>query len=261
MTAVLQLDKINIKRSFAKASDSYDALAGLQREIGLTLLRQHKVAELSGVVLDLGCGTGFLTRELQLFSGDKTIIAMDIAMPMLQAARSKCDVAFSCVDIESLPVQDKSIDWIFSNLAFQWCTDLVGVFENFKRVLKPGGSLVFSSFGPQTLRELKWAWAKVDDYSHVNNFFSVQQLREFMQQAGLQNIQIENSRHKSEYSNVMALMKELKGIGAHNVTVNRKKGFTTKTQWKNMNVAYESLMENGYLPATFDVIYVSGSNG
>ena len=261
MTTVLQLDKINIKRSFAKASDSYDALAGLQREIGLALLKRHNITELSGVILDLGCGTGFLTRELKQFSGDKTIIAMDIAIPMLQEARSKCDVMFSCVDIESLPVQDNSIDWIFSNLAFQWCTDLVGVFENFKRVLKPGGRLIFSSFGPQTLCELKWAWAKVDNYSHVNNFFSVQQLCEFMQQAGIQDIQIENSQHRSEYLNVMALMEELKGIGAHNVTVNRKKGFTTKTQWKNMNVAYESLVENGCLPATFDVIYVSGSSG
>jgi malonyl-CoA O-methyltransferase len=261
MSAVLQLDKINVKRSFAKASGSYDALAELQRKIGLDMLRQLHIAELSGVILDLGCGTGFLTRELQQFSGKKTIIAMDIAMPMLQAARSKCDVGFSCVDIECLPVQDDSINWIFSNLALQWCTDLQGIFANFKRVLKPGGRLMFSSFGPQTLHELKRAWANVDNYSHVNDFYSIQQLHEYMQQAGLQNIQIENYQHKSGYLNVMALMKELKGIGAHNVTANRKKGFTTKTQWQNMNESYEAFIENGCLPATFDIIYVSGSNG
>lgn len=261
MSVVLQLDKINVKRSFAKASNSYDGLAELQRKIGLAMLLQHNITEFSGVILDLGCGTGFLTRELQQYSADKTIIAMDIAFPMLLAARSKCDAEFLCADIEHLPVQNNSVDWIFSNLALQWCPDLQGVFENFKRVLKPDGRLIFSSFGPQTLHELKLAWAKVDNYSHVNNFYSVQQLREFMQKAGLQNIRIENSRHKSEYPNVMALMNELKGIGAHHVNGNRKKGFTTKTQWKNMNIAYESLIENGYLPATFDVIYASGGNG
>jgi malonyl-CoA O-methyltransferase len=259
MDAVFQQDKAHVKRSFSKASESYDALAKLQRKIGLTLLKQHKIAELSGVILDLGCGTGFLTRELQQLSGDKTIIAMDIAMPMLQVARSKCDVEFSCVDIENLPVQDNSIDWIFSNLALQWCPDLQGVFADFKRVLKPGGRLMISIFGPQTLCELKQAWAEVDNYRHVNDFYSAQQLHKFMRQAGLQNIQIENSQHKSEYLNVMVLMKELRGIGAHHVNGNRKKGFTTKTQWQNMNVAYESLMENGYFPATFDVIYASGS--
>jgi malonyl-CoA O-methyltransferase len=257
----LELDKINVKRSFAKASNTYDALAELQRNIGLKMLKQHNITELSGVILDLGCGTGFLTRELQQCTGDKTIIAMDNAMPMLQVARSKCNVGFSCADIESLPVLDDSIDWIFSNLALQWCFDLQGVFENFKRVLKPGGRLIFSTFGPQTLYELKQAWAKVDNYSHVNDFYSVQQLRYFMKQVGLQNIQFENYQLKSKYPNIMALMKELKGIGAHNVTINRNRGFSTSTHLQNMISAYEVSRENGYLPATFDVIYISGRNG
>ena len=261
MAVVSELDKINVKRSFAKASNTYDALAELQRNIGLKMLKQHDITELSGIILDLGCGTGFLTRELQQYPGDKTIIAMDNAMPMLQAAKRKCNVGFSCADIESLPVLDAGIDWIFSNLALQWCTDLPEVFENFKRVLKLDGRLIFSTFGPKTLQELKQAWAMVDNYSHVNDFYSVQQLRDFMQQAGLQNIQIENYQHKSEYSNVMALMKELKGIGAHNVTANRNRGFSTSAHLQNMTSAYEAFRENGYLPATFDVINVSARNG
>lgn len=261
MVAALELDKINVKRSFAKASDTYDGLAELQRNIGLKLLKQHKITELSGVILDLGCGTGFLTRELQQYTGDKTIIAMDNAMPMLEAAKRKCNVGFSCADIENLPILDNSIDWIFSNLALQWCADLPEVFENFKRVLKPDGHLIFSTFGPQTLYELKQAWVKIDNYSHVNDFYSVQQLHDFMQQAGLQNIQIENYQYKSQYSNVMLLMKELKGIGAHNVTANRNRGFSTSAHLQNMTSAYEVFRENGYLPATFDVINIAGRNG
>ena len=258
MAAVLQLDKISVKRSFAKASDSYDALAELQRHIGSGMLRQLDNSKLSGTILELGCGTGFMSRELDRYSGDKLIIAMDIAMPMLQVARRKCEVQLFCADIETLPVKDNSIDWIFSNLALQWCPDLQGVFSHFRRVLKPGGRFLFSTFGPQTLQELKQSWAKVDNYSHVNNFYSIPQLRRFLLQAGLQNIQIENWQNKSEYKDVMELMKQMKGIGAHNVTRGRNRGVTTKAHLHKLISVYEELRVNGCLPATFDVIYVAG---
>jgi len=148
---------------------------------------------------------------------------------------------------------------VYSNLALQWCVNLEAVFTDIKRVLKPGGRLVFSTFGPQTLRELKSAWAEVDDYSHVNEFYSEQQLSRFLRLTGYTEIKIETKRYISSYKSAWALMKELKHIGAHNVIAGRNKSITTKTQMQRMIAAYEKHQSGDQIDATFEVIMVSAS--
>ncbi len=136
---------------------------------------------------------------------------------------------------------------------------LKAVFTDIKRVLKPGGRLVFSTFGPQTLQELKAAWAEVDDFNHVNEFYSEQQLSRFLQLAGYTEITIETKLYISNYGSVLALMKELKHIGAHNVIAGRNKNITTKTQMQRMIAAYERHRTGDLIPATFEVMMVTAS--
>ncbi len=252
------MEKSNIQRSFARASVSYDEFANLQRKVGLNLLEMLAGQIPAGVILDLGCGTGFLTRELSRIVDHNKIIAMDLAFPMLEVAREKHGNQFFCADIERLPVRSEAIDWIFSNLALQWCVDLQKVFSQFRSVLKPGGQFFFSTFGPQTFQELKQSWAMVDDYSHVNHFYSVEQIQRFMGQAGLTTCQIECINQQSYYSNVVTLMKEIKGIGAHNMTQNRNRNITSKRQLHDLVAAYEKFRINGKICATFEIIYVAG---
>lgn len=258
MNKILGLDKSNIIRSFAKASVSYDEFATLQRTVGSALLTMLDATKPSGVILELGCGTGFLTQRLNQIDGDKSIVAMDIALPMLEVANRKSDSHFFCADIESLPVNTGTIDWIFSNLALQWCTDLPAVFSEFRRVLKPDGQFLFSTFGSSTFQELKQAWAVVDDYSHVNDFFSMNQIHKSLELAGFTGLQIKNCKERSFYPDVLTLMREIKGIGAHNVTQNRKKNLTTRKQLNHLITAYEKFRVNDFLPATYDVIYAAG---
>ena len=256
----MHLDKLGIKRSFAAASKTYDPVAALQRTVGLELLRSIDASNLTGTLLDLGCGTGFLTGELLAHAGHETTIALDIALSMVQTTQHKLaerrDLLYICADAEQLPFAEHSIDGVFSNLALQWCSDLDAVFTGIKRALKPEGRLVFSTFGPQTLQELKSAWATVDGYPHVNSFYSETQLQQFLQRSGFNNSRFESRLYSSRYDSVRSLMQELKQLGAQHVLAGRNTKTTTKTAMQQMIAAYEKYRVEGRIPATFEVISV-----
>lgn len=257
----MYLDKAKIRQSFAAASVTYDGVADLQRSVGKALLDNVDKGNPAGTLLDLGCGTGFLTAGL--LAHTRPIIAVDIALPMLQVTRTKltdtANVSYVCADAEQLPLAGHVVDGVFSNLALQWCVNLEAVFADIKRVLKPGGRLVFSTFGPQTLQELKAAWAEADDFNHVNDFYSERRLRHFLQLAGYTGIVVETKVYISSYDSVLALMKELKHIGAHNVLAGRNKNITTKAQMQRMIAAYERHRTGELIPATFEVMMVTAS--
>lgn len=255
-----QLDKTKIRGSFAQAATTYDAAADLQKRVGQSLLTQILARNLSGVVLDVGCGTGFLINGLAELADCEQIIGLDIALPMLQKTRQKITadkLGLLCADAEFLPLSAQTVDCIVSNLALQWCENLEGVFADFKRVLKPDGQLSFSTFGGQTLQELKNAWATVDTYSHVNHFYNVDEISNFLQQAGFQQIRIESHCYLPHYPSVFALMRELKAIGAHNITRGRRKTITGKATLYAMISEYEGLRSEGLIPATFEIITVT----
>lgn len=262
MSVVFSLDKGKVRQSFTLAADSYDGLAMLQRRVGLDLIDTFYLKGFTdNSILDIGCGTGFLTQALTLNSSIPQIIAVDIALSMLQISRIKLKpvevIQFVCADAEQLPLQKKSVDKIVSNLALQWCQNLTTVFDGFSRVLKQQGQVYFSTLGPATLQELKNAWSKVDDYSHVNEFYSTDELLAFLQQAGFKNIQIKSKRYQSNYQTVIDLMRELKGLGAHHVSPGRNKKTTRKEHLRQMIETYEKHRCKGLIPATYEIIFIS----
>jgi malonyl-CoA O-methyltransferase len=139
----------------------------------------------------------------------------------------------------------------------QWCNNLEAVFSGINWMLKPNGLLVFSTFGPQTLHELKSAWATVDNYNHVNAFYSEALLKQLLQQAGFKSMQLESKLYTSRYDSVWTLMQELKHLGAHHVIAGRNKKITTKTAMQQMIAAYEKHRVGGHISATFEVIMVT----
>lgn len=251
----MTLDKIKIKHAFSHASKTYDGVAQLQRNIGQNLLESFLPKNLTGNVLDLGCGTGFLTQALLPYC--ENLIALDLALPMLKITYEKLhrSVNYVCADAENLPFSNESMDAIFSNVALQWCQPIDKALNELHRVLKSDGELIFSTFGSETLHELKTAWKKVDDFSHVNDFYDVAELQSTLKKAGFSNINIQNQHYFSHYDSVWDLMRELKSIGAHNVNLQRNRNVTTKKSLQTMINNYPH-NEFGKIYSTFDVICI-----
>lgn len=257
------LTKIKVKQSFAKAATAYDSVALLQRNVGGELLQLVKRNGQVDTVVDLGCGTGFLVHKLSAqknFTAQQ-IIALDIALPMLKTARNKLQnnhsVSYLCADAEDLPIQSHSVDLVASNLSLQWCVNLEKAFHEVKRILKPKSQFIFSTFGTHTLCELKSAWKEVDEYNHVNSFYSTKQLADFLHEVGFSQVELNTKPYISIYESVWDLMSELKQLGAHTVMEGCNKHLTTKAQMQRMICAYQKQDENGLVPATFEVITAS----
>ena len=254
------LDKNSIRSSFDRAASSYDHHAVLQREIESRLLERLEFQRHEpSVILDLGCGTGSASRTLAGQYPQAGVIALDWAPAML-AKVGVCQNPVGglnalCADMHSLPLAARSTDLVFSSLALQWSYDIPAVFREFRRIMKTDGMLVFTCFGPDTLHELKQAWRAVDDLPHVNDYPDMHDIGYELLAAGFREPVMDAERVTLEYPDVMSLMRELKGIGAHNVASQRLHGLTGKTSLKKMLQAYEPFRRGNRYPASYEVIY------
>lgn len=254
------LDKRRVRDSFDRAASRYDGAAVLQREVGARLQERLDLVKLQPQrLLDLGCGTGVMSRELTRRYKKAEVICLDLASAMLKQARRRTGwfskQRFICADAEALPLADDSVDMIISNLTIQWCEDLDSLFAECRRVLRPGGLMMFSTLGPDTLRELRASWRAVDGDNHVNAFIDMHDIGDAMIRARLADPVMDVETITMTYSDVMLLMRDLKQIGAHNVTAGRPAGVTGKRRLAALRDAYEQFRRDGVLPASYEVVY------
>jgi malonyl-CoA O-methyltransferase len=253
-------DKAMARRAFEAAAESYDQAAVLQREIGGRLLERLDLMKIQPTrILDLGAGTGQCLPGLFTRFRNAEVVALDIAWSMLRHARKRgrwlrrprC----VCGDAERLPFADSHFDLVFSNLTLQWCTDLEAAFRELQRVLRPGGLLLFTTLGPDTLRELRDSWRSVDAYSHVNGFLDMHDVGDGLLKTRFSDPVMDVERLTLTYPDLWKLMRELKHIGAHNVTAGRARGLTGKAHMQRLVEAYERYRRDGVLPASYEVVH------
>jgi malonyl-CoA O-methyltransferase len=254
-----RLDHRQVRRAFGRAAASYEKHDVLQREVQSLLLdRLAFYLDTPTRVLDLGAGTGRGSALLKKKYPKAQVIALDLAVPMLRAARrhSAWLKPFARVAGEAtrLPLADHSIDLLHSNLCIQWCDDLPALFSECMRVLKPGGFMALSTFGPDTLRELRSAWADSDQQPHVGRFLDMHDLGDAVLAAGLRDPVLDVSRYTLTYAEPVDLLHELKGLGATNADATRLRGLTGKARYRHMLHAYEGLRVDGRIPATWEVV-------
>jgi len=261
-----EIDKKQVRRAFSRAATHYDASAVLQREVCMRMLEKLDYIKLKPArLLDVGSGTGWGTRQLGERYPKADVTAIDIAIGMLQHARGTASwwkkifegkrESFLCADVEALPVAGNSVEMVWSNLALQWCNDLPATFVELNRVLKVEGLLMFSSFGVDTLKELRIAFSDVDGYSHLNRFADMHDIGDMLVAAGFAAPVMEMEKITLTYEDVRAVMQDLKSIGAHNATAGRAPGMMGKATWQRVTENYEKLRRDGKLPATFEIIY------
>jgi malonyl-CoA O-methyltransferase len=248
-----------LRRSFDRAADTYDAAAVLHAEVRGNLLERLDLTALAPrAVLDAGAGTGHASRALKRRYPKALVIALDASRGMLRAAARQQSwlrpFARVCADAQRLPLKDASVDLIVSNLMLQWC-DPDAVFAEFRRVLAPHGLLSFSAFGPDTLRELRTAWAQVDSHSHVHQFIDMHDLGDALVRSGFAAPVLDVERYTLRYLDVRKVAADLKATGAHNATLGRAQGLTSPRKFAAMQAAYESFRREGRLPATYEVVF------
>jgi malonyl-CoA O-methyltransferase len=252
-------DRRQVCRNFGRAANTYEQHDALQQEVQSLLLdRLGFYLDAPTRVVDVGAGTGRGTSLLRKRYPKSQVIAMDLALPMLRAAKKHISwlkpFQRVCADATALPLPDHSVDVLHSNLCFQWIDDLPALFGECVRVLKPGGLLVFSTFGPDTLKELRAAWAEADQQPHVSRFLDMHDLGDAMINAGLRDPVLDVDRYTLTYSEPRLLLKELQGLGATNADTARERHLLGKRHYQRMLAAYETMRVDGRIPATWEVV-------
>jgi malonyl-CoA O-methyltransferase len=263
-SAAFRIQRQEVRTSFDRASATYEAAAVLQARVSDEILARLEPFNFKpAVVVDLGAGTGRMTGELKKRYRRSLVVAVDLAPGMLHEARRHQQFLRRfervCADAMRLPLADASVDVIVSSLMLQWCDPPDQAFAEIRRVLKPDGFVAFSTFGPDTLRELRSAWAEADGaehaYNHVNQFTDMHDVGDAVVRAGLSEPVLDVERMQLTYPDAIALMRDLKAIGAHNVTAGRPRGLVGRARMQRMQQAYEAFRRDGRLPATYEIVY------
>lgn len=260
---IIQLDEIQISHRFDKASKSYDEVAVLQQRVGKSLLeRLQGIRCQPRTILDLGCGTGYFAAFLKKLYPTAKIIGLDKSNGMLTQAQVKekkhrlIDTHWVCGCAENLPLSDHSVELVYSNLMLHWSNDFSKSLNEIRRILKPGGLLLFSMVGPDTLQELRHCWRTIDSHPHVHLFVDMHDLGDNLLQTPFIDPVMDVEYFTLLYSDALDLLKELKKLGVQNLAKDRHRGLTPKGALRKLLQSYECFRSpKGKLPATWEIIY------
>lgn len=249
-------EKEAISRAFSDAAASYDQIALLQKRVAEQVIALQTLENKR--VCDIGCGTGFCFQAL--IDNGCDVVGLDIAPGMLRVAEQKFGnrVSYVCADFDCAPFGEmKAFDAYVSSMSLQWSENLGNTLKHLRTFLAYGGTLQFATLAQNTLHELREAWSSVDNYVHINQFENVHTILEQVKSAGLDVIAHRVENETLQYDSTLALMKELKGIGAHNINAGKPRSMTTRAQLRQLEGAYASFRDTqGKLPATYEIVYI-----
>ena len=256
-----RLDKLSIKKSFNRASKSYDRAAILHNEVLSRLLQRLEYIHCQPAnVIDIGCGTGKGIAGLRDIYPRSKIVGLDLAFSMLQESKKQYGLLRKKrvvnADMENMPFADNSFDMLFSNLALQWVNDLGSTFKQFARIGKSGSLLMFATFGPDTLKELRQSWSEIDRKPHVHQFIDMHDIGDALMVSGFSQPVVDAEYIRLEYRQFRQLFEDLKNTGANNADKNRGRGLTTPAIFKRLEDCYRQTgYEQGKFIATYELVY------
>ena len=259
----MQTLKGKIRHSFDNAAQTYDSVAPLQEEVARRMMGNLEFFKVNPKkILDLGSGTG-LSRKLfaEKFPRAETF-EIDIAFNMLSYSRTKHPEwtfwPFAhkhhhiCADIEYLPLKSGSVDFVWSNLVFEWGESITRIIENIRRVLRPGGLVMFSTLGPDTLMELKATFDHLDVNHPINQFLDMHDIGDQLIEGGLLDPVMDAEILKLEFSSFTSLISTLKKAGSISKTLTP----SDRIPWSEVEKEYSNFVQKtNVFPASFEIIY------
>ena len=256
------LDQRQVRRGFDRAAAGFDAAAALPGEVRARLLGSLDYLDdtVPAVVLDLGSGTGHAAAAMKKRWPKSQVLALDLSLPMLRQSRRQAGwwrpFTRLCADARALPLADGSVDLVFANLSLAWMEDLPAVFAGLRRVLRPGGLLLCSSFGPETLGELQAAFTGEHEPPQPIPLLPIAGFGDAMVAAGFRDPVLDRDLFTLTYDDLPSLMRELRAMGATNARVDRRHTLTGRGRFAAAAAAYEPMRRaDGKLPSSWEVIY------
>ncbi|MGB5080155.1 MAG: malonyl-ACP O-methyltransferase BioC [Burkholderiales bacterium] len=264
-----RLDTRQVRRAFDRAARAGDDAAVLQTEVERRMLDRLDYVRLRPArVLDAGCGPGRGLDLLRRRYPRAELIGADFAPGAIEKAmRSQSLVERArrllggprrfhvCADFLCLPLPSRCIDMVWSNLALAWTDDPIAALREFHRVLAAGGLLMISSYGPDTLRELKAAFSAASRARHVHAFADMHDVGDLLVACGFAEPVMDMERITLTYADVAALARDLKSSGETCAARDRRAGLLGRDAWRKMLEAYARERKDGKLPATIEVVY------
>jgi len=257
-------DITTIKRALGRTPDGEKHDTGLRAEVARRLLERLDGLKFQPrTIVDLGCGCGVQARALSKRFGNARVVAVDRSLSMLERAgaqRGWLRRHFERVagDANALPLAESSVDLLYSNLMLQCCADLPAALNGFRRIVKPGGLVLLSTFGPDTLREVREACKTTDAEPDMRLFADVQTIGDAMMRAGFGEPVLDTDWITTTHTQPQQLLEEIATIGAADTGPDRRPGQAPAGGIESRPAVRESLRNaSGLYPATWEVVYAS----
>jgi len=263
-----QLDPRLVRRRAGRAAAGYSGVDTLAREISRRMAERLEYIRIEPKrILDLGCGPGADLATFATRYPGVARVAIDSAPAMLAQARGEKNLLkrlmsfgkpaepdFVCAEASALPLARGSVSFAWSNLMLQWLHDPLPALKEIHRVLEVGGLLMFSTLGPDTLKELR-ASLPSSSAEHLHRFIDMHDLGDALVGAGFSDPVMDMEMLTVTYTKLDDLFHDLRASGSTNAALSRPRGLVGKSYWQQMRAAYEALRRDGRLPATVEVVY------
>lgn len=243
-----------IRDNFSRAARSYDRYADIQAELAGELMEKALAQDHSyKAILDIGCATGGLLKDLEKCFPGSSVLGLDISLEMVKIANSK-KLTLLVGDGAHLPFAKESFDLILSNSVYQWVSDLSQAFKEAYAILRNNGCLIFSCFGSQTLKELRNSFG-----IRENSLPTKEALADSLRQAGFSGIELSVSLRNKYFDNLTDILRWLRYIGANRINSGDSKLLTPSRLAQAGHFYYSNYRNNGKIYASFEVISVKAN--
>ncbi|HET7776005.1 MAG TPA: methyltransferase domain-containing protein [Azospira sp.] len=267
------VDCRQVRRAYTRAAGGYDGAAFVAREVGGRMAERLDYVRLEPKrILDLGCGTGADLAHLQARYPEALTIGADAVPAMLAEARRKHPAsgplvsrlpawlgggakgpALAGAEALHLPFAGGAFSLLWSNLMLHWVNDPEPVLKELHRTLEVGGLLMFSTFGPDTLKELRAAFG--DGYAHTQRFIDMHDWGDLLVHCGFADPVMDMEVLTLTYPDFDALAAELKAAGDTCAMTARRTGLMTPRQWRRAAEVFAAKARDGRVPVTLEVVY------